>query len=115
MAKHKEIPKDRKFWLGELKRAKLEKPNYIERVIKENFSAVDPLDADAVLSAREFAEGQFAHFIKSFKRWINDNYPAQSNEQDLFAELKTVNEALQRNFPGMTMHVVGVDPGTIHF
>lgn len=73
----------RRYWLGELKRARLEKQKYIQGVMNANFSGIDPTDADANLSALDFCEKNYLHFISCFETWINDNYPAPAKQTGL--------------------------------
>lgn len=81
--------KTRRFWLAELKRAKLEKQKFIENLMNENFTAVNKFDADEQLKVLEFCEGQHRHFIATFETWINDNYPAEVKAPQLFDTITT--------------------------
>lgn len=70
--------------MAELKRAKLEKAKYIEKMMLENFAGIDEYNADKKLAAIEFCEGSHRHFLTTFETWINDNYPADVTPGQLF-------------------------------
>jgi hypothetical protein len=96
----------RRYWLGELNRAKLERDNYIDKLMQEKFSGLGKYDGEAKLTALEFCDREYSHFIRNFETWINDNYPAPAVEQDMFDSqnelafrtLRNFNQALKQAF-----------------
>lgn len=76
--------KTRKYWLGELQRARIGKKDFVENMMIEHFKHIDIRDAEAVVTAMDLCEKAYMHFLKSFEKWVDDNYPAPVREQNLF-------------------------------